>query len=251
MWPVTKFPEMNMTEMRISNPQAGRVADEADVLGELLHLEGSAVLELGCGRAEKTRIVARKAASVLALEVDETQLAKNLAVTDLPNVRFAHGGAEKIPAADANFDIVLMFKSLHHVPAELMGSAFSEIRRVLKPGGVAYISEPVYAGDFNEILKLFHDEKAVREAAFAAEKRAVSSGLLALVTQRFFLQPMAFADFGRFEEQVLKVTHTEHKLSAETFEEVRSKFNGQMTREGATFHMPIRVDLLVKQPPSV
>lgn len=239
---------MNITEMRISDPEASLVAIEGLILDELLHLEGATVLELGCGRAEKTRIVAQKAASVLALEVDETQLAKNITITDLPNVRFAHGGAEQIPAADANFDIVLMFKSLHHVPAELMDSVFSEIRRVLKPGGVAYISEPVYAGDFNEVLKLFHDEQAVRESAFAAEQRAISSGRLALVTQKFFLQPMHFADFGQFEEQVLKVTHTEHKLSAETLEKVRAKFSGYMTRDGATFHMPIRVDLLVKQP---
>ena len=236
-----------MTEMRISDPEAQLVANEGDILDELLHLEGAMILELGCGKAEKTRIVAQKAASVLALEVDETQLAKNITITDLPNVRFAHGGAEQIPAADSNFDIVLMFKSLHHVPTELMDSVFSEIRRVLKPGGVAYISEPVYAGDFNEILKLFHDEKAVREAAFAAEKRAVSSGRLALVSQKYFLQPMHFVNFGQFEEQVLKVTHTEHKLSVQTLEKVRSKFNGHMTQEGATFHMPIRVDVLVKQ----
>ncbi|MGC2458975.1 MAG: class I SAM-dependent methyltransferase [Gallionellaceae bacterium] len=240
---------MNVTEMRISEPEASLVANESDILDELLHLEGAMVLELGCGKAEKTRVVARQAASVLALEVDETQLAKSITITDLPNVRFAHGGAEKIPAADSNFDIVVMFKSLHHVPAELMDSVFSEIRRVLKPGGVAYISEAVYAGDFNEVLKLFHDERAVREAAFAAEKQAVSSGRLALVSQKFFLQPMHFVNFGQFEEQVLKVTHTEHKLSAETLEKVRSKFNGHMTRDGATFHMPIRVDMLRKTVP--
>lgn len=239
-------PKMNTTEMRISDPEANLVANEGDVLAELLHTQGATVLELGCGKAEKTRIVAQEAASVLALEVDEAQLAQNSTLTDLPNVCFARGGAESIPAADSSFDIVLMFKSLHHVPIESMDSAFSEIRRVLKPGGVAYISEPVYAGDFNEVLKLFHDEKSVREAAFAAEKRAVSSGLLALVSQKFFLQPMRFADFGQFEANVLKVTHTEHRLSAETLENVRSRFNGHMTPEGVTFHMPIRVDLLVK-----
>lgn len=235
-----------MTEMRISDPEAKLVANEGDILDELLHLQGATVLELGCGKAEKTRIVAQKADAVMALEVDETQLVKNLAITDLPNVRFAHGGAEKIPAADSSFDIVLMFKSLHHVPAELMDSVFAEIRRVLKPGGVAYISEPVYAGDFNEVMKLFHDEQAVREAAFAAEQRAVSSGRLVLVTQKFFLQPMHFANFGQFEEQVLKVTHTEHRLSAGTLEKVRSKFNSHMTKEAATFYMPTRVDLLMK-----
>jgi ubiquinone/menaquinone biosynthesis C-methylase UbiE len=237
---------MKMNDMLIADPEIRLVVNEGEVLDQLLQLQGATVLELGCGKAEKTRIVAQRAAAVLALEVDQKQLAKNLAVTDLPNVRFAHGGAEEIPAPDANFDIVLMFKSLHHVPAGLMDRAFTEIRRVLKPGGVAYISEPVYAGEFNEILRLFHDEKAVREAAFAAEKRAISSGQLILAQQKFFLQPMHFANFAQFEEQVLKVTHTEHRLSDETHEEVRSRFNSHMAADGATFQMPIRVDLLRK-----
>jgi len=237
---------MKINEMLISDPEAQLVANEGDILDQMLHLQGSTVLELGCGKAEKTRVVAAKAASVLALEVDEKQLAKNLAVSDLPNVRFAHGGAERIPAPDSSYDIVLMFKSLHHVPIEMMDRAFSEIHRVLKPGGAAYISEPVYAGNFKEVIKLFHDERAVREAAFSAENRAVSSGRLALAEQKFFLQPMHFADFAQFEEQVLKVTHTEHRLSADTHEKVRSKFNSYMTPTGATFHMPIRVDLLRK-----
>jgi ubiquinone/menaquinone biosynthesis C-methylase UbiE len=240
---------MNTTEMRISDPQVHRVANEGDILDELLHLEGATILELGCGKAEKTRVVAVKAASVLALEVDQIQLAKNLTITDLPNVRFAHGGAEKIAAPDSSFDIVLMFKSLHHVPVELMDSVFSEIRRVLKPGGVAYISEPVYAGAFNEVLKLFHDEEAVRKAAFAAETRAASSGQLTLVTQNFFLQPMHFADFEHFEQQVIKATHTEHRLSADTLEKVRAKFREYMTPDGGTFQMPIRVDLFRKPVP--
>ncbi len=235
-----------MMAMKISDPDAHLVANEGELLHEMLHLRGAAVLELGCGKAEKTRIVAQQAATVLALEVDAAQLAKNLAITDLPNVRFGHGGAEEIPAADANFDIVLMFKSLHHVPVELMDSVSPEIRRVLKPGGMAYISEPVYAGNFNEILKLFHDEKAVREAAFAAEQQAVASRLFELVQQKFFLQPMHFADFAQFEQQVLKVTHTEHRLNADTYEKVRAKFNAHMTRDGADFLTPMRSDLLKK-----
>jgi ubiquinone/menaquinone biosynthesis C-methylase UbiE len=240
---------MNVSEMRIANPDRGLVTNEADILDALLQLEGATVLELGCGKAEKTRIVAQKTASVLALEVDEIQLARNRMITELPNVRFEFGGAENIPAADSSFDIVLMFKSLHHVPTELMDSAFSEIKRVLKPGGVAYISEPIYAGDFNDILRLFHDERAVREAAFAAEMRAVSSSQLSLVTQHFFQQPMHFESFGQYEDQVLKVTHTDHTLSPDIYEEVRMKFNQHMADNGVDFHMPIRVDLLIKNIP--
>jgi ubiquinone/menaquinone biosynthesis C-methylase UbiE len=237
---------MDANKMRIANPEVTLVASEVNILDKLLPLSGAKVLELGCGNAEKTRIVAQKAASILALEVDEIQLVKNVSITDLPTVTFARGGAEHIPAADSSFEIVLMFKSLHHVAIEQMDNAFTEIHRVLKPGGVAYLSEPVYSGDFNEILQLFNDEKATREAAFAAELRAISSHQLELVTQTFFLQPLHFDSFSQFEEQVLKVSHTDHKLSPALFEEVRSKFNKHMTPDGADFQMPIRVDLLRK-----
>ncbi|WP_296891873.1 class I SAM-dependent methyltransferase [Thiobacillus sp.] len=240
---------MKASEMRIADPSALRVADEGDILKERLPLSGAKVLELGCGKAEKTRLVAQTAASVLALEVDATQLAENQAAEKPGNVQFAFGGAENIPTDDSNVDIVLMFKSLHHVPIERMDDTFSEIRRVLKPGGLAYISEPVYAGDFNEILRLFHDEKAVREAAFAAEVRAVSTQRLSLVSQTFFLQPMHFDDFSQFENRILKVTHTEHRLSPALHEAVRSEFNRHMSPNGATFHMPIRVDLFRKDGP--
>jgi ubiquinone/menaquinone biosynthesis C-methylase UbiE len=237
---------MTPNEMRIADPDVSLVADENDLLNELLTLPGASVLELGCGKADKTRLVAQTAASVLALEVDTIQLADNQASDAPANIRFEFGGAEAIPAADARFDIVMMFKSLHHVPTDLMDDALTEIHRVLKPGGVAYISEPVYAGDFNDILRLFHDEKAVRDAAFAAELKAVSTHKLSLLKQIFFLQPMHFADFRQYEDRILKVTHTDHSLSPELIDTVRTKFNQHMTPEGATFHMPIRVDLFTK-----
>ncbi|HEY9146515.1 MAG TPA: class I SAM-dependent methyltransferase [Thiobacillus sp.] len=240
---------MNQSEMRIEAAEVSRVADEEAILNELLPLKRATVLELGCGKADKTRLVARQAASVLALEVDRIQLANNQAAENPDNVRFAFGGAENIPAADASFDIVLMFKSLHHVPIDLMDDAFAEIRRVLKPGGLAYISEPVYAGDFNDILRLFHDEKAVREAAFAAEVNAVSTQRLSLVSQTFFLQPMHFDDFSQFENRILKVTHTDHSLSPALHDAVRAKFDRHMATGGVNFHMPIRVDLFRKDGP--
>ena len=235
-----------MNPMYISNSVASPVEHEADVIARLLTLQGASVLELGCGKAEKTYLIAQKAASILALEVDETQLAIHKTSTAGKNIRFEHGGAENIPASNASFDLVLMFKSLHHVPAELMEIAFSEIHRVLKPGGMVYISEPVFAGEFNEILRLFHDEQTVRELAFAAVKNAVSSGQFSLVQQTFFSQPIHFENFDQLEQQVIKVTHTDHRLSATLLDDVRSAFEKHMTPTGAVFQMPIRVDLLRK-----
>lgn len=234
--------------MQISIPNIDLICDEQEVYEQLLPLNQANILELGCGKADKTRAIAKagKVAAILALEVDAIQHANNLTTTDLPNVCFELGCAEDIPAADASMDIVLMFKSLHHVPMDKMDKALVEIHRVLKPGGFAYISEPIYAGEFNEILRLFHDEKQVREAAFAAVERAVSSNLLSLVTQKFFKTPMHFDDFAQFEEKIIKVTHTNHSLSPELHAMVQAQFASHMTATGADFFMPIRVDLLRK-----
>lgn len=234
--------------MKISSSSAVELCDEYLVVKRLLLLAGAHLLELGCGKAEKTRAIAQggQVASVVALEVDEIQYAKLQQIRDLPNVSFRLGGAEAIPAADATFDIVLMFKSLHHVPMDMLDQALREVRRVLRPGGLAYVSEPVYAGEFNEILRLFHDERVVREAAFAAVRRAVQSGALELVGQTFFNTLGHFDDFEQFEEQVLKVTHTHHHLSAEVYAAVRAAFMRHMTPHGVEFLNPIRVDLLRK-----
>lgn len=237
---------MSTTGMKIAGPSLEGMINEAEVYNRLLPLDGAHIIELGCGAAAHTRAIAEsgRPAAILACEVDTIQHEKNLAITDLPTVTFCHGGAEAIPAGDASADIVMMFKSLHHVPQESMDDALQEIRRVLRPGGLAYLSEPVYAGDFNEVLRLFHDEKAVREAAFASVRRAVAQGTLELVEQHFFNTPSVFADFADFERKVIGVTHTEHKLSPELLQRVREKFECFIGEEAARFTMPIRVDLL-------
>lgn len=235
--------------MRIADPTQDTLVNEVKLMLDTLPLDGARVLELGCGRAEKTRALAEtgRVHEIVALEVDNIQHEKNLAISDLPNVRFVRAGAEAIPAPDASFDIVLMLKSLHHVPLPLMDSALSEVARVLKPGGLAWISEPVYAGDMNALLSLFHDEKIVREAAFAAVCRAVGQGPLALERQIFFQTRSQFDDFAHFEQRMIKVTHLDHVLSPELHATVKAKFESFMTPQGVTFRPPQRVDLLVKR----
>jgi ubiquinone/menaquinone biosynthesis C-methylase UbiE len=233
--------------MQISCAGGGPLLNER-ILIEQLPLAAARALELGCGTARQTRLLAGsgKFSSILALEVDQQQHRKNLAIDDLPRVQFALGAAEAIPAADASFDAVFLFKSLHHVPADRLGAAFAEIHRVLAPAGLAYISEPVFGGDYNEIIRLFHDEQQVREAAFAATRDAVASGRFELVAQTFFLAPVGYKSFADFEQKVINVTHTEHRLSNQLHQQVRAKFEGHMTEDGARFEAPFRVDLLRK-----
>ena len=121
-----------------------------------------------------------------------------------------------------------------------------EIRRVLKQGGLVYISEPVFAGDFNDILRLFHDEQKVREAAFNTIKKAVDEGLFSLVEETFFNSPQKFENFAEFETQTIKATHSNHTLNEKLYKLVKQRFEQHIGNDGAHFLMPIRVDLLQK-----
>jgi SAM-dependent methyltransferase len=240
-------PNLKGRSMIIASADPGPVRDERELIDQL-PLHAARALELGCGAARQTRMLARsgKFASIVALEVDRVQHALNLALDDLPSVRFGLGGAEAIPAADTSVDAVFLFKSLHHVRLDLLSQAFAEIRRVLAPGGIVYISEPVFGGHYNDILRLFHDEQRVREAAFGATRAEIDSGRLTLVSQTFFLAQVRYRDFAEFERKVIAATHTEHRLSPDLLRQVRTRFESHMSAHGAQFAAPFRVDLLQK-----
>jgi ubiquinone/menaquinone biosynthesis C-methylase UbiE len=222
------------------------IADEIEFLRTLVRLEGARAVDLGCGNGDFARKLLTQGgvASVDAFEVDEVQHASNLKAPAVPGLTFGSGGAERIPVDDASCDLIVMMKSLHHVPGDLMDDAFAEIRRVLKPGGHLYVSEPVYDGPFNDIVKLFHDEGTVRAAAYAALKRADGSKVLALVSEHEFMAPLFFRDFADFERRIIQATHSEHVLTAALKKEVRDKLEAHMTPEGARFVRPMRIDLM-------
>ena len=234
--------------MKIASEKIDLSCPEPEIYNRLLSLDNKHILELGCGSAQITRDIATSGTKrkVTAFEVDEIAYEKNLQIKDLPNVTFGLAGAQEIPLQDESVEVVFMFKSLHHVPLQLMNVSMHEIRRVLKPGGLAYISEPVFAGDFNEILRLFHDEQKVREAAFNTVKKAVDDGLFRLVEEIFFNSPMKFENFAEFESNIIKATHSNHVLDEKLYNLVKQRFEQHIGNDGANFLMPIRVDLLQK-----
>ena len=234
--------------MQIKPETITRSCPEFEVFESILQPRHKTILELGCGDATLTRLIAEadRNRSIIAAEVDEIQHHKNLRVDDLPNVKFIMAGSEDIPLDDDQIDVSFMFKSLHHVPQEYLDQAFAEVHRVLKPGGLAYISEPIFDGDFNEVLRIFHDEERVRWNAFEAVQRAVVSGLFELQQELFFHTPAIFESFDQFKQRVIGVTHSNHELSSELLDKVEWKFNRYLSTNQGSFAIPVRVDLLRK-----
>lgn len=224
------------------------IDDELQLLASLVPLQGLRIIELGCGNACLARaLLARFPGTRLdGLEVDERQHAANLALPQ-PNLEFLKAGAEAIPAADASFDAALMLKSLHHVPVALMGQALQEVARVLRPGGWLYVSEPVYAGPLNELVRLFNDEREVRAAAQQALDQALRTSAWQAAGERRFEMPVHFDDFDDFERRMMRPTFADHHIDDAKLAAVRERFEphvGRGGRPGASFTRPMHARLM-------
>lgn len=226
-------------------PQDPVIANELDLLSELVPLAGARLVELGCGAARLARELLERHpdAELVGLEVDERQLAKNLAAPQ-ERLQFVGAGAEAIPFPDARFDGALMLKSLHHVPMGRMADALAEIRRVLRPDGWLYVSEPVYGGPFNEVVKIFNDEGVVRAAAQRALDAAIAAGGWRQEAERRFETPVRFADFADFERRMMHPTFAERHVDAAMLKATRAAFAQHAGPQGAHFSRPMHVRLL-------
>lgn len=221
------------------------IDDELDVLTDLVPLSRQHIIELGCGAARLVRTLLERHpdCQVIGLEVDEQQHAKNLAAPRA-GLQFVAAGAEAIPFPDAHFDLALMLKSLHHVPLPLLEQALGEVARVLRPGGHLYVSEPVYDGALNEVMRLFNDEGVVRAAAQAALDAQLRRGTWVQVSERRFTVRVHFDDFADFEQRMMRPTFADHRIDDAKLAAVRAAFEPHVGSGGALFTRPMHVRLL-------
>lgn len=135
------------------------------------------VLDVGTGRGLLAIGAAKKLTAGRAVGIDiwnPRDLTDNTADGFLQNaelegvaerVEVRNADARRLPFPDASFDVVLSNVCLHNIPdAEGRAEACREIGRVLKPGGVALVS------DFRETALY---AAAFREADFHVERSAL------------------------------------------------------------------------------
>jgi ubiquinone/menaquinone biosynthesis C-methylase UbiE len=110
---------------------------------------GQNVLDCGCGPGSITIGLAEIAApgQVTGVDVEPRQLetARTLAAErGVHNLRFQSGSITALPFPDASFDVAVAHFVIEHLRDPM--PALREMRRVLKPGGIAAIKDPYYPG---------------------------------------------------------------------------------------------------------
>ena len=113
-------------------------SEEWQAIRPLLPIARGQALDVGAGRGIASYALAKEGFAVTALEPDASALVgaqaiRGLAVTSNLPIEVTQEFSERLPFADAQFDVVFARAVLHHTSD--LAAACREFLRVLKPGG--------------------------------------------------------------------------------------------------------------------
>ena len=101
---------------------------------------GKDVLDIASGEGYGAAIMAQAAKTVIGVDIDPISVEFGTANFVKPNLSFKVGSAIAIPCADHSLDVVVSFETLEHIYEH--DAFMTEIKRVLRPGGLLIISTP-------------------------------------------------------------------------------------------------------------
>lgn len=221
-----------------------------EVLRQRLSLEGARIADVGCGNGSLVRVMARSGAWVLGIDPGPQQLARAKAaeVAGGPENREVYVCAlgEALPLPDGCLDALVYFNALHHVPVPQQGAALAEAVRVLRPGGLLYVQEPVADGDYFQVVRPIEDETEVRDRAYDALKSAAAAPELEEVEEFFYRAPFREKSFEAFRDNMISIDPRRRATVEAQEESLRQAFlaAGEQ-RDGAFwFEIPSRLNLL-------
>lgn len=188
------------------------------------------LLDLGCGAGHVSFHLAPAVGKVVAYDLSQQMLdvvAHAAQARELDNIETVHGAAEQLPFEDGRFDFVVSRYSAHHWSD--LGQALREVRRVLKPGGVAAFVDVVAPGlplhdTHLQAVELLRDNSHVRDYSPAEWARQLGEAGLQVTSgklQRLRLEYRSWVERMRTPEVFRAAIR---QLQREASQEVRAYF---------------------------
>jgi 2-polyprenyl-3-methyl-5-hydroxy-6-metoxy-1,4-benzoquinol methylase len=104
-------------------------------------ITGKKVLDVGCGNAYGTSLMASSATEITGLDYDAKTIELNTQqYASQKNLFFQHGVIPPLPFANNSFDVITAFQFIEHIHDRK--EFLSECVRVLKPGGKILVTTP-------------------------------------------------------------------------------------------------------------
>ncbi|MBK5284112.1 MAG: class I SAM-dependent methyltransferase [Bacteroidia bacterium] len=104
-------------------------------------IEGKKVLDLGCGLAYGTALMAEHVNEITGVDYDESTIASNkLRYRNISNLTFIRAAVPPLPFSDNSFDVITMFQFIEHLHERK--KLLQECFRVLKQGGTLILTTP-------------------------------------------------------------------------------------------------------------
>jgi hypothetical protein len=216
-----------------------------EIIEELLSpLEGANVIDVGCGDGQLTRMLTRRGAHVTGIEVSPRALALARAATPVGDERYMQGLAEDLPVKSRSADILVFLNSFHHVDEQGQPGALKEAARVLKDGGLLFISEPLPEGPYFQLMRVAHDETKVRNRAQEVLSHAAEAKLL-LEKTLSHIDTVKLKDFEAFHDRITAINPETRAAFIEHEPMIREDFErlGRKVDDHWEFDQPTRVHL--------
>jgi ubiquinone/menaquinone biosynthesis C-methylase UbiE len=154
------------------------------------------MLNLGCGTGIQTEVFS-EFGEVVSLDFSEEALGfcgkRNLS-------GLIRADAEKLPFQESSFDIVLCFDILEHLESDV--AAISEMNRILKPGGIAFISIPAYKFLWSSFDDVNWHKRRYRKKEISSKVSGSGMSVVKAGYFNFFLFPLALV--RRIYEKIFK-----------------------------------------------
>ncbi|MDX1711539.1 MAG: class I SAM-dependent methyltransferase [Rhodovibrionaceae bacterium] len=231
-----------------SNGNRAPARRHGEVLREFLPIAGQRIADIGCGDGAILRLVAREGpAEAIGVEPSEEQLARARAHDAVAHEHYVEGRGESLPFSDEAVDVILYFNALHHVPVDRQAGALEEAARVLVPGGILFVVEPLAEGPWFELVRCVDDETEVRAAAYSRLREALGQPRWDEAVEYYYDAPIRLDGFEAVKERVLAADPGRRKAFEAVEAELRARFHETATalEDGRfEFLQPHRLNIL-------